>query len=141
MITRVREAGETTWLTLVCEIDESIDHTNDVSETDTKCGTFNGVKEMKGNYTGNAVSNADPGATEASYSQILTWQKARTRVEFLHENEAFTASDGSPIAEGAAVHVYATGRFVQTTLTSPVGEVVKFAWTFKPDEINITGTS
>lgn len=142
IIVRVREAGETDWLELVCEIDNTVDHSNDTTETKTKCGKFVGIDEMSGNYSGNAVSNAVPGAGEASYEQILTWQKARTPLEILIENEAFTSSSGSPIAEGSAVHVFAEGKFTQTVLTSPTGEVVKFSWTFKPTgNINISGTS
>jgi hypothetical protein len=140
-VTRVREAGDTTWLTLVCSINTALDHTNDVSEKDTKCGTFYGVKDMKGNYTGSAVSNAVPGVNEASYNTVLNWQKNKTPVEFLHENEAYTAENGNNIAEGAAIHVFAVGKFVQTTLTDNNGEVLEFSFTYKPTTINISGTS
>lgn len=132
IIVRVREVGESEWLQLVCEIDESIEHTNDVSETDTKCGTFNGVKEMKGNYTGNAVCNASPTSGECSYNQILQWQADREPIEILIENEAFTAESGDSVAEGEAVHIFATGKFVASTLTAQTGEVVQFSWTFRP---------
>jgi len=132
VVVRIREAGDTEWKELVCEVDETAEHTNDVTETDTKCGPAVGVKEMKGNYTGNGVAHADPEATEVSWSDVVNWQKNRTPLEFLMENEAYTAEDGSSIAEGAAIHIFAPGKFVQSSLTAATGEVVKFAWTFKP---------
>lgn len=139
---QVREVGDTEWLTLVCEIDEQSELTNDTTETDTKCGTFVGVKEAKANVSGNAVYNADPESSEVSLEQVRNWQISKTLLEMLIENEAFTASDGSSIAEGAALHEFYTGRFVQSTRTSPVGDINKFSWTFKPQGTpNYTGTS
>jgi hypothetical protein len=139
---QIREAGDTTWKELVCEVDETFEHTNDVTETDTKCGPAVGTKEMKGNYTGNGVANANAGASEVSWSNIVTWQRARTALEILIENEAYVAEDGTPIAEGTEIHIYAPGKFVQSTLTAATGEVVKFAWTFKPTATpTFSGTS
>lgn len=139
---QVREVGQTDWKTLVCEIDSQFQHTNDVTETDTKCGTFNGVKEVKGNYSGNAVWNVAPGGTEVSYEEVLNWQIAKTLLEMLIENEAFTPESGSPIAEAAVLHIFVTGRFVDSTLTGATGDIGKFSWTFKPNGVpNTAGTS
>ena len=139
---QIREAGDTEWKELVCEVDETFEHTNDVSEIDTKCGPAVGVKVMKGNYTGNGVVHANPSASELSWSDIVNWQRNRTALEMLIENETFTAEDGTSIAEGSAIHIYAPGKFVQSTLTEATGEVVKFAWTFKPTSTpTFSGTS
>jgi hypothetical protein len=142
VVVRIREAGDSTWKTLVCEVDETIELTNDVTETDTKCGPAVGVKVMKGNCSGNGVCHADPSSTEVTWNDIANWQTNRTALEFLMENEAFTAENGTNVAEGATIHVFAPGKFVQSTLTAATGEVVKFAWTFKPTSTpSFSGTS
>ena len=139
---QVREVGDTTWKSLVCEIDSQYQHTNDVTETDTKCGTFNGVKDMKGNYSGNAVFNVVPGGSELSYDEVLNYQRNKTLLEMLIENEAYTAEDGTPITEGSVLHIFARGRFVDSTLTGATGDIGKFSWTFKPNGTPvIDGTS
>lgn len=139
---QVREVGQSTWKNMTCEIDSQFQLTNDVSETDTKCGTFNGVKDAKGNYSGNAVYNVSPGATEVSWEDVANWQINKTLLEFLVENESFTAEDGSTIAEAAVLHIFSTGRFVDSTLTGATGDIGKFSWTFKPTGVpNISGTS
>jgi hypothetical protein len=136
-IFEVREVGEEDWLRLVCEVDNSAEMDNEVSETDTKCGTFVGVKEMKGNFSGNAVSNATPTSSEASYEQVVAWQKATTLLEFRNYNAAFGA-----IAESAAYHFEGQGRFTNTNKSSASGEVVQFSWTLSPSgEIFLTPQS
>lgn len=129
IIVEVREAAASgdDWLRLVCEVDNQAEMDNEVSETDTKCGTFTGVKDMKGNYSGNAVSNAAPTSSEASYEDIVTWQNDKTLLDFRFYNDAFGA-----IAVGAAVSQQATGRFTNSVMTSATGEVVQFSWTFSP---------
>lgn len=139
---QVREVGDTTWKTLVCEIDSQFQLSNETTETDTKCGTFFGVKVAKGNNSGNAVFNATPGANEVSYDDVANWQINRTALEMLVENEAFTGEDGTSYTEGQVIHYFYSGKFVDSTLTGPVGEVMKFSWTFKPTGTpNIGGTS
>lgn len=138
---QVREAGGTDWDTLTCEVDSQFQHTNDITETDSKCGNHVGVKNMKGNYSGNAVFNVSPSSSELSYDEVLNYQQNKTALEMLIENEAYTAEDGSSIAEGAVVHIWAEGRFVDSTLTGSTGDVGKFSWTFKPTTIVVTGAS
>jgi hypothetical protein len=136
-IFEVREVGEEDWLRLVCEIDNSAEMDNEVSETDTKCGTFTGVKEMKGNFSGNAVSNAVPTAVEASYEQVVAWQKAKELLEFRNYNAAFGA-----VLESAAYHFEGQGRFTNSNKSSTTGEVVQFSWAFTPSgEIELTPQS
>lgn len=127
LIFEVREVGETDWERLVCALDDQAEMDNEVSEVDTKCGTFTGVKELKGSYSGNAVANAAPTGTEVSYDQVLAWQKAKTLLDFRYYNLAFGA-----IAEGAAVYQEGQGRFTNSVLTGTTGEVVQFSWTFSP---------
>lgn len=138
-IVEVRVAGDSPgpWKRLVCEVDNSAEMDNEVTETDTKCGTFTGVKEMKGNFSGNAVSNATPTSSEASYEDVVTWQKNKTLLELRNYN----AASGS-VAESAAYHLQCEGRFTNSNKTSAVGEVVQFSWTFSPSgEISVTPQS
>lgn len=136
IVFEVQEDGDSAsdWQVLVCEIDSQSELTNDVTEVDTKCGTFAGIKEMKGNYTGNAVCNATPTATEASYEDVVGWQKDRTRMNFRFRNTA----SGSVLAN-EGVFQQGEGYFVASTLQGTNGEIVQFSWTFKPvGEISIT---
>lgn len=128
-IFEVRVAGDSPgpWKRLVCEIDNSAELDNETSEVDTKCGTFTGVKEMKGTYSGNAVSNAKPLSTEASYKEVIQWQKDKTLLDFRNYNEA--AGD---VTLGEAYHHSGQGRFTNSNKTATVGDVVQFAWTFTP---------
>lgn len=139
MVAQVREVGDTEWLTIVCEIDSQMQLTNDVTEVDTKCGTFAGIKTLKANISGNAVYNVDPEAAEVTWNDIAQWQIDTALLEFLYKNTAFTATDGSPIADGAVIHVFNTGQFVDSTIQGTVGELGKFSWTFKPSGIPVLG--
>lgn len=124
---RVSGDSDTSWDRLVCEVDNQAEMDNEVSETDTKCGTFTGVKDMKGSYSGNAVSNAAPTSSEVSYEDVITYQEDKTLLDFRYYNAAFGA-----IAAGAAVSQSGTGRFTNSVMTSATGEVVQFSWTFSP---------
>lgn len=128
-IFQVREDGDSPgeWKTLVCEIDNQAEMDNEATEVDTKCGTFSGVKEMKGSFSGNAVSNAVPTSAEASYEDVVNWQKNRTLLQFRNYNAAFGA-----VAQSAAYHFEGVGRFTNSVKTSSTGEIVQFSWTFSP---------
>lgn len=140
LIFEVRVSGDsdTTWDRLVCALDDQAEMDNEVSEVDTKCGTFTGVKEMKGSYSGNAVANATPNAgTEVTYEDVVFWQKNKTLLDFRYYN----AANGA-IAQGAAVFQTGSGRFTNSVLTGTTGEVVQFSWTFSPTgEIELTPQS
>lgn len=124
---RVSDGSDPTWKTLVCEMDNQAEMDNEVSETDTKCGTFTGVKDMKGNYSGNAVSNAEPTAAEASYEDVVTWQLLKTLLDFRY----FNIADGV-LTDGQAVNQQGVGRFTNSVMQGTTGEVVQFSWAFSP---------
>ena len=125
---RVSGESDTSWDELVCALDDQAEMDNEVSEVDTRCGTFTGVKEMKGSYSGNAVANADPAVgTEVTYEDVVNWQQGKTLLDFRYYNIAFGA-----IAEGAAIYQEGTGRFTNSVLTGTTGEAVQFSWTFSP---------
>lgn len=129
----VREASDSDgdFRRLVCSLDDQAEIDNEVTETDTKCGTFTGVKNAKGTYSGNAAANADPNAgTEITYNEVLDWQDAKTLLDFMLKNDAFGAIPAGD--EGGPIYHAGQGRFTNTVLTAPVGEVVQFSWTFSP---------
>jgi len=128
----LREAGDTDWKEFVCDIDKQLELTNDTTEVETGCGTFVGVKPLKANASGNAVYDIEVGGAAVSWQDAADWQLNLTPLEMLIRNQAFTSSTGNSVAQGAVVHVFMAGKMVGTTLTGPVGEVVKFSWTFKP---------
>jgi hypothetical protein len=134
---RVTDDEVTTWKRLVCAIDDQAEMDNEVSEVDTKCGSFSAVKDMKGSYSGNAVSNADPTTSEVSYQDVIAWQKARTLLDFRYYNMA----DGTTL-EGAALFQTGQGRFTNSVLTAANGETMQFSWTFSPSgEIELESVS
>lgn len=128
-VLELRVAGDSPgpWKRLVCEVDNSVETDSEITEVDTKCGTFTGVKEMKGTLSGNAVSNATPLSTEASYKDMLQWQKDKTLLDFRNYNAA--AGD---VAESAAYHIEGQARVTNLNKTATVGDVVQFAWTLSP---------
>lgn len=134
---QVREVGDVAWKVLTCELDEQSQLTNDTTETDTKCGTFFGTKEAKGNISGNAAFNVSPTGSEVTLTDVRNWQINRTNLEMLIENEAFTASDGDSINEGEVLHEFWSGKFVDSTRTGAVGDIIKFSWTFKPQGLPV----
>lgn len=135
----VGDSGE--FKTLVCELDNQLQLTNDVSETDTKCGTHVGIKRAKGNISGNASHNVVPTSLEVSYNMVADWQLNKALLEYRYKNAAFTAGDGSAIGEGEAVYFTGQGRFVDSTYQGSTGEIMQFSWTFKPSSITNEITS
>lgn len=132
IIVYVREVGDTDWKQLVCEIDSQFELVNDVSEIESKCGIHIGVKPVKSNNSGNAVFNVDPESDELSYNDVRNYQINRTALEMLVVNGAFTSESGTSYTEGQIMHYFYTGKFVNSVLQGPVGEVGKFSWSFKP---------
>lgn len=139
---RVRAAGSSdTFQEMVCTIDDQIQLTNETTETDTRCGTYVGVKEAKATLSGNAVFNTDTTATEVSYDDVSTFQIAKTLLEFEYGNDAFTDGSGNSIAEGAVLYFTGQGRFTDSTFQGTTGEVGRFSFTFKASTISKTQAS
>lgn len=137
IIIKLREAGTSDdWQQMVCEIDNQLQLTNDVTEKDSKCGTHIGIKPTKGNISGNAVHNTDPTSTEISYNGAVTWQKARQLLEFEYVNAAYTDAEGNAVGEGAEISQTGTAYFTDTTFKGNNGEVSEFSFTLKPVSID-----
>lgn len=134
---QVREAGTSDpYKELVCTIDDQLQLTNDVTETNTRCGNKVGVSEAKGNISGNATYNITPTSAEASYDDVSDWQIAKTSLEFKYQNEAFTDDAGTSHLEGSILSFTGEGKFVDSTFTGGDKDVAKFSFTFKPTSIS-----
>lgn len=112
------------WLELVCSLDDQAELDNEVSETDTKCGTFTGVKKPKGTYSGNAVASTSLSGTQASYAMVSGWQDDTFLLDYRYYNKG--TDDGDVVSHQGQ------GRFTNTVLTGTNGEVVQFSWSFSP---------
>lgn len=135
---RVRAVGDPDWLDLNCEVDSTGHIQVSQTTTKTKCGPFSGFQTADTDYSGNAVWDVDDGDAAASYATIRDWMLGNTTVQFLRFNKAYTQSDGTPVNEGAQLHEYSTGQFTDTQLQSPIGDLAKFSWAFKPDSAIVT---
>lgn len=136
IVFKVREAGTSdAYKELVCTIDDQLQLTNDVTETNTRCGTKIGVSEAKGTLSGNATCNISPTSSEVSYDDVAGYQIDRTNLDYEYKNEAFTDEDGNSVAEGAVLNFSGTGKFVDTTFTGADKDVAKFSFQFKPSTI------
>jgi hypothetical protein len=134
---QVREAGTSDEYTeLVCTVDDQIQLTNDITETNTRCGTKIGVSEAKATISGNATFNLTPDSDEASYDDVSDWQIAKTSLDFRYRNAACTDENGNAYAAGAIFDFVGTGYFVDSTLTGGDKEVAKFSFSFKPTNIS-----
>lgn len=139
--TLVREEGDTDWIVFNCEIDNQEELTNEVNETETKCGTKVNYRPAKGNLSGNATFDIEAdGTATASLQDVRNWQLANTPLEMLIRNKAATIN-GVAYAVGAIQHHFYTGQFTSSVKTESLNEVTKFSWAFKPDSIDDDGSS
>lgn len=122
----VRVADTGTFKEMVCEETLTIDITNDVTTTKTKCGPFKGVQTPDFKVNGTGVYNYAPTSSEVSYNQVADWQIAKTKVEFIIRNQAFGA-----IVAGDALRFSGYGYFVSSQGSFPANDVVKFTWAFE----------
>lgn len=138
----LREKGDTDWLEFVCDIDKQLKLTNETTPIDTGCGRFYGVKPIVAAPTGNAMYDVEAGDAAVSWNDWANWQLNKTVLEMLIKNAAFTSDSGNAIAEGSVVHVFMTGKAVDSNLNGAVGDVTKFSWTFQPNGLPVlSGTS
>lgn len=109
----LREPGDADFQVLVCTEDLQMQITTEVSKRRTNCGVKTSVADVDFNFSGNAVQNADPTATEVSHTQMKTWIVAKQKLEFRYYNNVHAGND---IAEGEGVNSY--GNLYITDLTS-----------------------
>lgn len=127
----IRDFGSSTaFKKLTCEETVSFELTNDITTTKTKCGVFKGVDVVDFKANGSGAHNTSPGGSEASLDYIQTKQIARTKQEYVIQNEAYT-EDGTSYALGDEFRMAGGGYFNQSQGTAQVGEIVKFTWSFE----------
>lgn len=122
----------TEWLTIVCVEDSTFSISTEVSEKETNCGVKTNPGIPRFNATINAVQNADPSSTEADYKKIKDLIKARTKIQFLYENEADAANN---IAQAEGIYNKGNGYF--TTLDSSAGANADGTLSYS---VTVTGT-
>lgn len=125
----VREAGgsDDEWRRVTCSIDDQLELDNEITETDTKCGTFTGIKEVKATVSGNATVNASPTSSEFSWKDVALWQKNKTLLDWKYYNAADDTT-----AEGEAVYAEGQGNFTNSVNQGTNGETSQFSWTLSP---------
>lgn len=119
----VRVADTGTFKEMVCEETLTLDVTNDVTTTKTKCGPFKGVQTPDFKANGTGVHNTEPTGSEVSYDQIVDWQNSKTKVDWIIRNQAY----GS-YAAGEAMRFSGSGYFVSSQGSFSANDVVKFTW-------------
>lgn len=124
----IRQYGTTgAFKRIVCEETCSIDLTNDVQTTKTKCGVFKGVDVTDWKISGNGVANFNPGPAEASVQDLQAWQIGQTKVEVFVQNESFT--EGVTTYDVGEVFKLGGGAYLTAQQVSfPTNDVVKFTY-------------
>lgn len=123
----LREFGSTDeWQEVVCEETVTMDVTNDVTTTKTKCGVFKGIDVADFKLNGTGVANIDPTSAEVSHDGLLTWQLARTKLEFWLQNRAYGSN-----AAGTVVKMSGGAYINATQFQGNNNDVVKFTWSLE----------
>jgi len=127
----VRDYGSTDpYKRLVCEETCTIDASNDVTTTKTKCGVFKGIDVTDWKITGNAVANFNPGSAEISLDALQQKQVNRVKLDVVVQNEAFTEG-GTSYTAGKVFKFAGPAYLTQCNVTAATNEVVKFTFNFE----------
>lgn len=126
----VRDQGTSTWKQLVCAEDSQFTISSTLSKRKTNCGTKAkpGIPDFSA--SGNAVQNAEPTSSEASYAYI----KERIRSGVIQEFKYQSAADVSEgLTEGEGIYNYGDGYFTEVTASASAEDdgILSFAWTFE----------
>lgn len=108
---------------LVCEETLTLDVTNEVNTTRTKCGVSKGVSTPDFKANGSAVYNLTPTGSEVSYDEVLEWQNDISKVDWIIRNVAVTG-----YAAGVGIRMSGSGYFVSTQFQGNANDVAKFTW-------------
>jgi len=118
----LRVAGTEEYKTLVCTSDYNIPLNTTVNTVDTFCGRAVGLGVIEFNPAGSAVCEQQPTSDQVTYNDLVSWQLAKTILEFRVQFPG-TGSVGGII--------YLTGEcsVTATELQGAVNEVLKFTYT------------
>lgn len=127
---QVRPSGTAdAFKTLVCTSDSSFSITNETAERRTNCGVKTSIADPTFSASGNAVQNVEPTTLEASYNDVKTWQKNKTKLDF---NYISLADAANGLDLGDAVNNFGSGYFTESTYNASAeadGQPT-FSWTF-----------
>jgi hypothetical protein len=125
-----RDQGQSVWRQLVCTEDSEFTISAELSKRKTNCG----VKAKPGipdfSASGNAVQNAEPTSTEASYAYI----KERIRNGVIQEFKYQSAADVTEgLTEGEGIYNYGDGYFTNVTASASAEDdgILSFSWSFE----------
>jgi hypothetical protein len=124
----VRNYGSTdAFKRIVCEETVTLNISNDVNTSKTKCGVFKGVDVVDWKCNGSGVANFNPAGTEISANDLQTLQIARTKQEVFIQNESFT--EGVTTYDVGEVFKFGGAAYlVAQDITFPSNDITKFTW-------------
>lgn len=107
----------TTWKTMICLTEWSLEGTVETTETETFCGKVTGLGTPSYTISTSAVADFAPSVSQVSLEDVQGWFLAKTSLKFKAEYPAGTGAD-----------YYRAGdvRFSGVTETLAVGESVAF---------------
>lgn len=127
----VRSYGSTNvFKRIVCEETLSLDLSNDIQTTKTKCGTFKGVDVTDWKVNGTGVCNFNPGAAEISSDDLIDLQVAKTKLEVFVQNEAFTEG-GTSYTQGAVFKFGGAAYLNSQQLSFPNNDITKYTFSLE----------
>ena len=107
--------------TIVCATDSSLDGSNDVTRTKTKCGDLVSVSDTAWSLTGSGIASATPGAGELSIDELIA----------IMENGAEVLVKVAHATDTSIIYRQATAVPVSYTETHNEGELVSFDYGFE----------
>ena len=125
MILSVRYNGDTTWLQNVCETQNVLSVSRDVSTTQTKCGPKTSTSDPTYTVSFEGVANIEPGAGEASIAWWKNAMKSDNKIDWKISNLVFGTGDGEVDAE--TIINYGSGVLTSFEQTSTTEEDVTFS--------------
>lgn len=119
-----------TFKTMVCLTDQSLDGSISDNTTETQCGIIVSLGAPTYTLTGSATVNSSQSSTEVTYEDVVNWFNTKTAI-FAKLVSPVNPSPGITQALGGAFYHYGQGYFTGVSLTSAIGDIVKFSWTFR----------
>lgn len=89
VVISLRESGTTgSYLTLVCETNNSMQGSANVTTVVTKCSTIQSVANPAYTFSFDALAESAPTGSQVSYEQMLSWFNGNTLLDIKRENPA-----------------------------------------------------
>lgn len=124
----IRDYGTTSaFKRIVCEETLTLDLSNDITTTKTKCGVFKGIDVTDWKLNGTGVCNFNPGGSEISSDDLIDKQLAKTKQEVYIQNESFV--EGITTYDIGEVFKFGGQAYINSQqLTFGTSDPVKFTW-------------